>query len=188
MREIYRKFADNSHEHRTVGCARLDCTPRPETSIPVLKTMPDADKKQMLSKNFGIALKTSSIVPDAILDHESSSSGSRRCERVVLKWPLVLARITRDTPLETRTENLSAAGFYCFSIKQFRVGERLVATVRFPEMFKTHLQVGLCLKCAVQVVRVDPPNSQTGFGVGCRIDDYEFAMESLSRCGDKQNG
>src|SRR5713226_8206939 len=113
--------------------------------------MTDTDKKQIHSEDFGVALKMFPAGRDPILDHESSSSGSRRHKRVVLNWPLSLARNTSDPPLETRTENLSSAGFYCFSIKQFRVGERLEAIIRFPEMFKTHPEAGLCLKCVVQV-------------------------------------
>jgi len=102
---------------------------------------------------------------------------SRKHKRVVLHWPLLLASNTSD-PLETRTENLSSAGFYCFSPRQFRAGERLEALIRFPQMFKTHFESSLCLKCAIQVVRVET-DPQTGFGVGCRIEDYELVTNHL---------
>jgi hypothetical protein len=33
----------------------------------------------------------------------------------------------------------------------------------------------LLVKCRVRIVRVDAPDSQGFYGVGCRIEDYRFA-------------
>jgi len=49
------------------------------------------------------------------------------------------------------------------------------AIIRFPHIYKTHLESGLCLKCVIEVVRVE--NGDAGFGVGCRIEDYQLVME-----------
>ena len=100
----------------------------------------------------------------------------RQQKRAVLYWPVLVSSPSGDAPLETRTENLSASGFYCICERQFKVGDKMEAVIRFPHMYRTHFESGLCLKCSVRVVRVD--SADTGFGIGCRIEDYQLVMEA----------
>ena len=114
-----------------------------------------------------------------ITHHRMAFTTERRQQnRAVLYWPVLVMGAAGDPPLETRTENLSASGFYCVCKQQFQVGDQMEAIIRFPHMYRTHYESGLCLKCSVRVVRVESTDAGSAFGVGCRIEDYQLVMEA----------
>ena len=94
----------------------------------------------------------------------------RKRVRVDLHWTVLLTRKAGKTPIETRTENLSSDGFYCFSSEPLTPGEQLDCVIIVP----IRREETLWLECRIGVVRVEIAPPGTGYGVGCRIEDYRI--------------
>jgi|SRR5208283_983574 len=87
---------------------------------------------------------------------------------VQFHWPGALE------PLETETENLSSDGFYCRLKAAPAPGEIVDCTLHVPARRPQAPGGMLAVRCRVHVVRVEEPDSQGRYGIGCHIDDYRF--------------
>src|SRR5690348_1399352 len=100
----------------------------------------------------------------------------RRRARTQVHWPLLLVPQHGAGPIETITENLSSAGFYCFCRTPLVPGEQLVCTIKVPAFDPRSEQRTLLLECTVVVMRSEAlPDGM--FGTAVRIDDYRMVPE-----------
>jgi len=76
--------------------------------------------------------------------------------------------------VETVTEDLSSDGFYCLSKFRPAPGDLVACTLEVPVHSPNRTQHMVPLDCRVRVVRVEGPNADGLFGLGCRIEDYRF--------------
>jgi hypothetical protein len=99
----------------------------------------------------------------------------RKRARLALHWRVCLSRRTNHLVVEAETRDVSSGGFYCCTEEGFTPNERLECLLVIPLPRGTNTGERLCLRCQVEVVRVDvaPPGGR--FGVACRIDDYSVA-------------
>ena len=101
----------------------------------------------------------------------------RRHPRIGLRWGIVLSRAGDPSVIESVTENLSRAGFFCYSARRFEIGEDVSCVLEIPTRDFGHPSGSLNLRCTARVVRVEEPNEPASrFGVACRIDEYEIAL------------
>jgi len=101
----------------------------------------------------------------------------RKRPRAELHWAVRLFTGNVKAPIETRTENLSADGFYCVSPEPFAAGQVVRCVIKAP----WHSQNGegpLSLCCQARIVRVKLAGSHGPFGIGCRIEEYSVTVES----------
>ena len=92
----------------------------------------------------------------------------RKRVRAGIHWPLVLFRANRSQTIETVTQNLSSGGFYCRLDSPFVPGERLVCSLKVPNVELAEQERRL--ECEIRVVRVDC--SGTSYGIAFQIEDY----------------
>ncbi|HWB96184.1 MAG TPA: PilZ domain-containing protein [Bryobacteraceae bacterium] len=105
----------------------------------------------------------------------------RKRERVGLRCPVLAFRGVEEVPLSGHTVNLSSEGIYWLADQPLHPGERLHCSIRMtPHGFRCGA-VSLCLRCEVEIVRVDP--AKHGFGVACRIEEYVLTTEQQSPPG-----
>ncbi len=109
----------------------------------------------------------------------SAPNERRRHPRVALRWAIALTRLGEQARVASVTENLSRAGFYCFSSEPFRIGETVDCVLEIPTRDLGYPSSPLSLRCRAQVVRLEHRESESRFGVACRIDDYEIAADAL---------
>ena len=104
----------------------------------------------------------------------------RKRARLALHWRVCLSRRSNHLLVETETRDVSSGGFYCFTEESFTTNERLECVLVIPLFRGADAAERLCLRCQVEVVRVDaaPPGGK--FGVACRIDDYSVAHFTAS--------
>jgi hypothetical protein len=95
----------------------------------------------------------------------------RRTNRLGLRWHLRLSGETIGT-LETRTENISSRGFYCFLTKPLVPGDAIDCELSIPNYGPAAAGAFRSIVCKAEVVRVEARGSEHGFGVGCRIVDF----------------
>jgi len=76
--------------------------------------------------------------------------------------------------LETTTQNLSSDGFYCLIKSPFVPGESLECTLSLPAHQPHSTERMLLLECKVRIIRVEAPDGDGLYGIGCRIEDYCF--------------
>ncbi len=100
----------------------------------------------------------------------------RRHPRIGLRWGVALTRSGESATVESVTENLSRAGFFCYSPRRFDIGENIQCVLEIPTRDFGHPSGSLNLRCNARVVRVEPNEPATRFGVACRIDDYEISI------------
>ena len=99
----------------------------------------------------------------------------RRRKRLALHWRVCLSRRANHLMVESETRDVSSGGFYCFTDENFTPKERLECVLVIPMPNNSDGGERLCLRCRVEVVRVDiaPPGGP--YGVACRIEDYSVA-------------
>ena len=66
------------------------------------------------------------------IDLMAVSDDRRKRKRVTLHWPVRLFRQPETGAIESTTENLSTAGFYCITSEPFKPGERLHCEIVIP--------------------------------------------------------
>ena len=76
--------------------------------------------------------------------------------------------------LETTTQNLSSDGFYCLIKIPFVLGESMACTLSLPAHQPHSTERMLLLECKVRIIRVEAPDGDGLYGIGCRIEDYCF--------------
>ena len=104
------------------------------------------------------------------------SEERRKRKRVALHWPVRLFRHPASTSVESRTENLTSNGFYCYSREPFEIGECLECIIAIPSGSVGYSGSPISLQCRVRVTRVE--DQSDGFGLGCYIEDYDLLVNS----------
>jgi hypothetical protein len=94
----------------------------------------------------------------------------RKRTRSKVRWPVLIFRETDQETVESVTENLSSAGFFCFSEVVFTCEEPLTCTIRIPQHNSRVNE--LTLLCKARVMRVEHTSSKATIGIACRIEDY----------------
>jgi hypothetical protein len=105
-------------------------------------------------------------------------SDRRNRLRARVHWPVVFVRAVPAETVETMTQNLTSEGFYCLSPSSFIAGERLTCCLKLPGHDPAGRDQLLWLECRIRVARVEPPNAEGAFGVGCQIEDYRFSYRA----------
>ena len=81
--------------------------------------------------------------------------------------------------VETRTENLSSRGFYCFLETPLVPGDVVSCDITIPN-YGAPGQGGSMILCQAEVIRVEAVGADPRFGVACRILDFMLARDGLS--------
>ena len=97
--------------------------------------------------------------------------------RVNLRLQLFLVSSGASIAIRTETENMSMDGFFFHSEQVFSPGECLHFLLLLPGAAGA-LQPArvMCLKGAVEVVRVTASAAGPGFGIGCRMTNYSVLL------------
>lgn len=93
--------------------------------------------------------------------------------RTMLHWQV---RFFQPSPLdtvETVTQNLSSGGFYCLAQTPLVPGEITTCSLKLPAHHPNGAEA-VSLECKVRVIRVEAPDADGLYGIGCRIEDYHF--------------
>jgi hypothetical protein len=104
----------------------------------------------------------------------SAPAERRRRFRARVHWPVQFHGWDGTELLATETQDLSSDGFYCRSKTVFAPGETVGCTLQVPAHRPQAPGGVLLVRCRVRIVRVDGPNSEGLFGMGCHIEDYQF--------------
>jgi hypothetical protein len=94
----------------------------------------------------------------------------RKRTRSKVRCPILIFRETDQEAVESVTENLSSAGFFCFSEIVFTCGEPLTCTIRIQQHDSRANE--LTLLCKARVMRVEHTSSKATTGIACHIEDY----------------
>jgi len=116
------------------------------------------------------------------LDHLSRSPAPaerRRRFRARVHWPVQFHWRDDSESLVTETQDLSSDGFYCLSRTVFAPGEIVDCTLQVPAHSPQVPGGTLLVRCRVRIVRVDGPDTEGLFGMGCHIEDYQFPSVEL---------
>lgn len=105
---------------------------------------------------------------------ESMPNAERRLyRRLGLRWRLRLSSPAIGT-VETKTENLSSRGFYCFVETPLVPGEVVDCDITIPH-YGSYDRGACLIVCQAEVMRVEAAGSEPGFGVACRILDFSLS-------------
>jgi hypothetical protein len=96
----------------------------------------------------------------------------RKRFRSHVHWQVCFFGANMGRTVETTTENLSSAGFHCFSPVPLIAGELVTCRLRVPSRQPSNN--GSSLECKVRVVRVEPTGERQSYGVACEIEDYRL--------------
>jgi len=100
----------------------------------------------------------------------------RRRVRLKVQWPVCIWASNSNAPVETVTTDLSSDGFRCLSPVPLEPDSLLACTLMIPEISN---RAGngrrRVLDCQVRVIRLEPPNKDGDFGLGCRIENFRIA-------------
>jgi PilZ domain len=110
-------------------------------------------------------------------DSPKANDRRRRIRRQA-KWPVSIWAPNTSAPVEALTTNLSSDGFHCLSPVPLKPDEIVACTLTIPEI---SIQPGgprRVLECRVRIVRLEPPNEDGDFGIGCRIENFRIATAS----------
>ena len=102
----------------------------------------------------------------------------RKRKRLPLHWPVNVFRHPGMQSVEGQTENLTSEGFYWISKVEFQLGEWLQCVIAIPAACFPDSDLPVLLKCHVTVKRLEA--IQSGFGLGCHIEDYALLAASKS--------
>ncbi len=101
----------------------------------------------------------------------------RLCRRLSLHWRLRLSSVGIGT-VETRTENLSSRGFYCFLESPLVPGEVITCDIAIPNYSTPDREVSTIV-CQAEVIRVEAAGAAPGFGIACRILDFTLDKQTF---------
>ena len=102
----------------------------------------------------------------------------RLYRRLALHWRLRLSSAVIGT-VETRTENLSSRGFYCFLEAPLVPGDVVSCDIAIPN-YGTQERGASTIVCQAEVIRVEAVGTEPGFGVACRILDFTLANHGIA--------
>ena len=125
---------------------------------------------------FSELLSRSSTVDSTTKSALSSPrhSDRRRRSRSKVRWPVLIFRGSGPETVESVTEDVSSAGFFCFTESPecaFASGELITCTIRLPKHDVHRNDQTLTLLCKARVVRV-VHSSRAAMGIACHIEDY----------------
>jgi hypothetical protein len=108
-----------------------------------------------------------------MIDRRSPPGNKERRTRArhAVSWMIYLKRSHGDHPAESRTNNFTCRGFYCYTREAFVPGESIRCTIVVPTFDSDLPHNVVSLECQATVLRVDALDPHT-YGIGCRIDDY----------------
>jgi PilZ domain len=111
----------------------------------------------------------------------SKTTERRRRVRLQVKWPVCIWVPNASAPVETTTTNLSSDGFYCLFPARLEPGEIVACTVTIPDI-PNHAgnQRRRVLECQVRIIRLEAPNKDGDFGLGCHIENFHIATAARS--------
>lgn len=118
--------------------------------------------------------------PKKHFDLESVRSDRRDRNRSAVKWPILFFLDRTGETVETVTENLSCAGFFCFSKVAVACGEVLSCVLSVPSWEAQSTSSALTLLCTVRVLRVERSSVPSQFGIACGIEKYRCAVSGLT--------
>jgi hypothetical protein len=99
--------------------------------------------------------------------------------RLRLALPLVLFQSGETERIQTTTEDVSCDSFYFVSDHPFSPDDRLECELLIPgDDLSSVPEDDLCLRCGVRVVRVEERGPQLGFGVACKLEDYNVSRSA----------
>jgi len=103
----------------------------------------------------------------------------RQRPRLPLVYPIILSRPGEAGQVVTKTENVSAEGFYCtvdnpFSPHELVEFELTMSGQDFGHAFGRDL----LLRGRAHVIRVVANGDTPGFGIACRIESYKISPKS----------
>ena len=125
-----------------------------------------------LTKARGVSLCESK---DEVAARSSAAQSERRKHsRIELHWRVTLLVLPETGAIEAETRNLSSGGFYCCSPISFVPGEQMVCILNVPTHDPERRECMAQVECQVRIVRVDPPNDEELYGLGCEISDYRL--------------
>jgi hypothetical protein len=90
------------------------------------------------------------------------------------KWFVAIWAPKMSAPVEALTTNLSSDGFHCLSPVPLEPGEIVACTLTIPEISIQPCGPRRLLECQVRIVRLEPPNKEGDFGIGCRIENFRI--------------
>ena len=100
----------------------------------------------------------------------------RRRVRLHVKWPVCIWTPKTSAPVETITTDLSSDGFHCLSPLPLEPNEIVTCALTIPEIpNRAGNRRRRVLECQVRVVRLEPPNKDGDFGLGCQIENFRIA-------------
>ncbi len=102
---------------------------------------------------------------------QTVTSERRKRDRLPLRLTIYLSRSGDSHQYESRTRDISSAGFYCLLPVPVAPGETLDCYILLPPYGRDTHQ-NLCLQCTAKVVRIEQGDSDGRFGVGCYIEEY----------------
>lgn len=105
-------------------------------------------------------------------DSDTRRADRRERSRSSVRWPVLLFRDSNAETVETVTENLNCAGFFCFSHLPVACGELLSCVLRTPSTDAHRAAPRLTLLCSVRVLRVERSGLLSQIGIACRIESY----------------
>jgi hypothetical protein len=98
----------------------------------------------------------------------------RKRSRSHVHWQVCFFGVDVGRTVGTTTENLSSAGFHCFSPVPLIAGDLVTCRLHVPSRQPSNSGRGSSLECKVRVVRVEPAGERQSYGVACEIEDYQF--------------
>jgi len=103
----------------------------------------------------------------------------RKRSRSHVHWQVCFFGVNVGRTVETTTENLSSAGFHCFTPVPLIAGDLVTCRLRLPSRQPSTNGHGSSLECKVRVVRVEQAGERQSYGVACEIEDYRFESNCL---------
>jgi hypothetical protein len=134
-----------------------------------------SSEESIICKEASALTDGSTPIPEEVencsgFQQNMANTERRLSRRLSLRW-----RVKLSSPaigiLETRTENLSSRGFYCFLETPLVPGEVITCAITIPN-YTTADREGLAILCQAEVIRVEALGPNPGFGVACRILDF----------------
>jgi len=97
----------------------------------------------------------------------------RRRARLALRWTARL--LTSDHRwVEASIHNMSSDGFYCLSETEFAADTTTLCVIVGPAHVPAKSYNFISIECRIKVVYSIPAGPDGVFGVGCRIQEYQF--------------
>ena len=126
-----------------------------------------------------------SKIANSLLEYQTFSTSSenesqarmkterRRHTRINLRLPVLLLQRDLEEPLRCETTDISNHGFYFTTPVPLNLGDKINCLITLPGHVAGAAKEGLLLNCNAEVVRVVARAEVPGFGIGCRITEYE---------------